>query len=197
MKGHAMKSKTSRFAKIFRVRKAGVFARFARDKRGVSAIEFAMLLPLMVTLFLGGVEISQAVSIDRKVTLTTRTVADLASQVATITNADMTNILNASTSVMSPYGTSTLKITISCVTIDSAGRATVAWSDTRNGTARTVGSAVTLPSALAVPSTTLIFSEVSYGYTPTIGKFITGTLSLADLLYMRPRLSDTITRTAT
>ena len=58
--------------------------RLGRDQRGVSAVEFAMLLPLMITLYLGVVEISQAVGIDRKVTLTTRTVADLASQVKSI-----------------------------------------------------------------------------------------------------------------
>ena len=46
--------------------------RLLRDKRGISAVEFAMLLPLMVTLYLGGVEVSQAVAIDRKVTLIAR-----------------------------------------------------------------------------------------------------------------------------
>ena len=70
-------------------------ADFSATTRGVSAVEFAMLLPLMITLYLGGVEISQGVAIDRKVTLTTRTVADLASQVSSINNADMTNMLNA------------------------------------------------------------------------------------------------------
>ena len=54
------------------------------DERGVSAVEFAMLLPLMLTLYLGGVEVSQGVSIDRKVTLTARTVADLVAQVSSI-----------------------------------------------------------------------------------------------------------------
>ena len=51
------------------------------DERGVSAVEFAMLLPLMLTLYLGAVEISQGIGADRKVTLTARTVADLVSQV--------------------------------------------------------------------------------------------------------------------
>src|SRR5882757_8547320 len=88
-----------------------------RDQRGVSAVEFAMLLPLMITLYLGAVEI------DRKVTLTTRTVADLASQVSSINNADMTNLLNASASVILPYDTTKLKVTVSEITIDSNGTA--------------------------------------------------------------------------
>ena len=51
-----------------------------------------MLLPLMITLYLGTVEISQGVGIDRKVTLTSRTVARPRSQVSSINNTDMTNI---------------------------------------------------------------------------------------------------------
>src|SRR4029079_10764129 len=123
-------------------------ARFAKDRRGVSAVEFAMLLPLMVTLYLGTVEISQGVGIDRKVTLTTRTAADLASQVSSINNADMTNLLNASSAVVAPYDVSKLKVTVSAVTIDSNNVAKIAWSDTLNGTKRSVGSTVTLPAAL-------------------------------------------------
>ena len=36
--------------------------RLASDQRGVSAVEFAMLLPLMLSLYLGGVEVSQGVA---------------------------------------------------------------------------------------------------------------------------------------
>ena len=46
----------------------------ASDERGVSAVEFAMLLPLMLTLYLGAVEVSQGVGADRKATLTARTI---------------------------------------------------------------------------------------------------------------------------
>ena len=169
--------------------------RFARDQEGVSAVEFAMLLPLMITLYLGTVEISQGVAIDRKVTLTTRTVADLASQASTISNADMTNMLNASSSVIQPYDSSKLKVTVSLVSIDGSGKATITWSDTLGGTKRAVGSTVTLPAALVVNNTSLVWSEVSYTYTPTIGYVITGPLNLSDQIYMRPRLSDTIART--
>jgi Flp pilus assembly protein TadG len=165
-----------------------------RDQRGVSAVEFAMLLPLMITLYLGAVEISQGIGIDRKVTLTTRTVADLASQVSSINNADMTNLLNASAAVIVPYDTTKLKVTVSEITIDSNGTAKIVWSDTLNGTKRTVGSTVTLPAALNVASTSLIWSEVSYSFKPTIGYVVTGTLNLTDQIYMRPRISDTVSR---
>ena len=66
---------------------------------------------------------------------------------------------------------------------------------TKDGTARAVGSGVTLPAALVVANSSLIWSEVSYEYKPTVGYVITGTLTLKDQIYMRPRLSDSVART--
>ena len=88
-----------------------------------------------------------------------------------------------------------MKITISCLTIDANNKATVKWSDTKNGTARAVGSAVTIPTALAVANTSIVFAEVTYAYKPTIGYIISGTLNLSDTMYMSPRQSTTITHT--
>jgi len=164
-----------------------------RDQRGVSAVEFAMLLPLMVTLYLGAVEISQGVGINRKVTLTARTVADLASQVSSINTTDMSNMLSAASSVVAPFPVNQLKVTVSAVSIDANSVPKVTWSCTLNGTKRSVGSTVTMPTALKIANTQLIWSEVSYNYVPTIGYVITGPLNLTDQIYMRPRLSDSVT----
>jgi len=169
--------------------------RFLRDKRGISAVEFAMLLPLMITLYLGGVEVSQAVAVDRKVTLISRSLGDLVAQATTVTNAEMTNILAATAAIIVPYVDAKLKITVSSVVIDAQGVAKIAWSDTKNGTARAVGSTATLPAALNTASSSLIWAESQYAYTPVIGYVITGTMNLKDQIFMRPRLSDTVART--
>ncbi|MPZ55788.1 MAG: pilus assembly protein [Rhizobiales bacterium] len=161
----------------------------ARDDRGVSAVEFALVLPLMVTLYLGGVEVSQGLTIDRKVTLAARTITDLAARTDKIPEGEMTNILNASKAVLLPYSTANAKVTISQVLIDDNGNATIDWSVSKNGTVRAKGSTVTLPSALKVKGA-LIWGEVSYDYKPVIGYVITGTMTLSDQIYMRPRKSD-------
>lgn len=165
---------------------------FVKDKRGVSAVEFAMLLPLMLTLYLGGVEVSQGISIDRKVTLTARTVADLVAQVSSIDTAGVNAALGAATAVMAPYPDSSAKVTVSVVDIDANGNAKIKWSSTKNGTARAIGSSVTLPAALNVPSTSLVWGEASYDYQPSIGYVVTGNMNLTDQIFMRPRLSETI-----
>ena len=171
--------------------------RLLRDKRGISAVEFAMLLPLMVTLYLGGVEVSQAIAIDRKVTLLARSLADLVAQASSISNSDSSNILAATAAIVAPYSDSKLKITVSSVKIDNNGVAKVCWSDTKHGTARAIGSTVTVPAALNTVNSSLIWAESEYAYTPAIGYVITGTMNLKDQIYMRPRLSDTVTREGT
>ena len=169
-------------------------SQFADDKRGVSAVEFAMLLPLMLTLYLGGVEVSQGISIDRKVTLTARTVADLVAQVASINNAGINAALAASSAILAPYPDTEATITVSVVNIDPNGNAKVVWSSAKNGDAHGVGSAVTLPDALKVPNTNLVWGETSYKYQPSIGYVVTGPLNLKDQIFMRPRLSETVTK---
>jgi len=165
---------------------------FRDDKRGVSAVEFAMLLPLMITLYLGGVEVSSAIAVDRKVTLVARTLGDLVAQSTSVNSTDMTNILNAASSVVQPYQSSLIQVTVSRVDVDANSVAKVVWSKTKNGTARAANSVVTLPAALNTANTSLIWAESQYAYTPTIGYVITGTMTLRDQIYMRPRLSDTV-----
>lgn len=169
-----------------------ITGRFARDERGVSAVEFALLLPLLVTLYLGGVELSQAIAIDRKVTLTARTVADLVSQVASINNAGLDNSLTAASAVLSPYPVNKAKVTVTFVWIDKDKNAKVEWSKSLNGTERAKGSSATVPSALLVPETGLVWGEAEYSYEPAVGYVVTGTLKLADQIFMRPRLGDKV-----
>ena len=53
---------------------------------------------------------------------------------------------------------------------------------------------MTLPTALAVAEHVADLERGAYTYKPTIGYVVTGTLTLNDQIYMRPRLSDTCTR---
>ena len=169
---------------------------FCHDERGVaSAVEFAMILPLLLTFWLGGVEVSQAVSVDRKVTLAARAVADLVAQATSVSTTDINDILNASSSVVAPWAVANLKVIVSQVKIDGQGNATVQWSDAKNTTARPANQSVTVPTALKINNTWLIWGEVQYDYKPAIGYVITGTLPLKDQIYMRPRLSDCVVRT--
>jgi hypothetical protein len=108
----------------------------------------------------------------------------------------MTNILNAASDIVYPYSASNLQTVVSELAIDAQGNATVVWSDTLNGTARTVGSSVTIPSNLATPNTNLLLGETTYSFTPSYGHAVTGTMPLSDQIYLQPRQANAVTRSA-
>jgi Flp pilus assembly protein TadG len=175
-----------------------------RDQRGVSAIEFAMLAPLLIALYFGVVEISQGVAIDRKSMLAARTVADLVSQqLNTITKAEIDNLMKAAQTVTEPYPTGPLKTVVSQVKIDVAtGQATIDWSYAGPGaTKRTKGSTVTteIPPQLIPPVDAkaqpiyLIWGETQYLYVPVFAKPIIGTIPFKEQSFMSPRQSTSIT----
>jgi len=169
-------------------------AAFRADARGTSAIEFALLLPVMLTLYVAGTEISNAIAIDRKVTLTARTVTDLVSRASTISTGDMSDILSGSAVVIAPYVPNNLKFTVSEIYIDNNGNAKVwGFSCSYQGTPRTIGEAVTLPPQLTVNNSYLIWGEAQYDYTPPIAYVISGTLNLKDQIFMSPRMSSSVT----
>jgi len=168
---------------------------FRGDHRGVAAVEFAIVLPFMLALYIGGIELGDAMAIEVKVTDTAHILADITSQNTSINNATMTAILGASSQTIAPYSASNLVVTVSEVSTDASGVATVTWSDSLQGTPRPVGQSITLPSSLAGQANiSLILGEVSYSYTPQLGYAITGTVGLSDSYYLFPRNSNSITR---
>jgi Flp pilus assembly protein TadG len=163
-------------------------AGFAGDGRAMSAVEFAILLPIMIALYFGSVEISEGIAISRQVSQTASTIANLVAQASTnISDTQMTDILNASTAVMTPFPVANATVVVSSITIDPSGKATVCWSDSLNGSARPVGQVITLPPALNIPSTDVILGEASYAFTPNLGYVITGTLTLMGSMFYAPR----------
>ncbi len=175
---------------------------FLADSRALAATEFAMIVPLMLVMFFGTIEVSTAVAIDRKVTLIARTLSDLTSQSSgAVTDPSLQNTFTASISIVTPYDASNTVGTISQIAIDANSIATVQWSRsatvasssatqaTLTTSLRKPGDKITssIPSALLVPSTYLILSEVSYTYKPTLYYVLKSDLVLSDVSYTRPR----------
>lgn len=169
---------------------------FSRDKNGVAAIEFAFIAPLMIILFLGAVEMSHALTVDRRVTAVASTTADLAAQNEEITTAEINDIFALSSTILAPYDAPPLQIVLTSVVADENNNTTVAWSQGYNGgTAHTPGAAFSLPAALTQPLSSVIIAEVNYGYQSPITEYITGVLNLTDTLYLRPRKSQQVVKT--
>lgn len=171
--------------------KAGAFA---GDAGGIAAAEFAIILPFMLALYIGSLEAGNGFAVQFKAALASRTVADLTSQYTNINNATMSGILGSAATVVAPYSASGVVVTVTEITTNSSGQGTITWSDSLNGTAHTVGQAITLPTALQIANTSLIWSEVTYPFQPSFGYVLSGTINIYQSSYFYPRLSTSIAR---
>ena len=181
-----------------------LLARFVKDKRGVAAVEFVFIVPLMLTMTFGTIEVSSGVAIDRKVTLVARTLSDLVSQGTKVSSTDIQNFFKMGSAIMTPYPVTTATMTqkVSAITIDASRVARIAWSYSGNvnGSSVTVSAGypkntviTTIPPGLVVANTQLIWSEVTYTYTPIVGYVLRSTVPLSDQCYTRPRQSNEVT----
>lgn len=196
--------KSSRIAR----RSRQLIARFARDSRGLAAVEFAFIVPLMLMLLFGMIDTSSGVAIDRKVTLTTRSLSDLVSQGTSVSQTDLKNFFGFGVAIMAPYGVNSgeLEQKVTQLAVDGSKNVKVVWSYSAtiaNNTATvTTGYAkdtvvTTVPANLLVANTYLIWSEVKYSYTPITGYVLGKTvIPLSDETYTRPRQSDKVDYTS-
>lgn len=181
----------SRFLSIRRNRAA--LRRLARglirNRRGIAAVEFAFVLPIMLLIYFGVVELGQGVMIERKVTGLARTLGDLTSQTrsALVTNDEMNAIFDAADTVMMPFTSVKPGMVVSSIVIDDKRVASVCWSSQRNATALPLG-AITIPDSVRIANTSVIMATASYEFEPVIGYVITGKIKITGgPFFMRAR----------
>ncbi|WP_230481078.1 TadE/TadG family type IV pilus assembly protein [Sphingomonas sp. Leaf21] len=164
-----------------------------RDTRGVAMVEFALLLPVMLVLYLGGVQLQDGIACNRKVTIAARAAGDLIAQNTTgkISASEVDDNLQVATQVLLPYAASNATVRVTEVgTMNNVS--TVMWSRGLNTAANKRGSVVTLPAAMRINGTYFLLAEVTYAYTPPSAFGAIGPLMLKDSIYMIPRNSDQI-----
>ena len=81
-----------------------IVSRFRRENEAVAAVEFALVLPLMIALYFGSIEASALFTADRRINTISATVGDLFAQWddddGAIPTATQTNYFAASTALM-------------------------------------------------------------------------------------------------
>lgn len=169
-------------------------ARFGQDRSGLSAIEFALIVPVMLISLIGAIEVSNGMLADRKVTQTVSTVADLVAQHRRISNSQMSGVFDAAGAIMAPLSVANMGLRVSSVTAQPNGTGRVDWSEARNMLTRTTGSTVALPAGVLANGETMIFAEVTYSYSTSLSHYMLGGFTMADRFYLRPRRSAQVVR---
>ena len=173
--------------------------RLRNDRDGVGAVEFALIAPVLIVLYMGSLEVSVAMSVNKKLARAASTVADLVTQSESVDKTYLATMLNVAQSVMTPFRSDGIKVKITGISINGAGVATATWSWQQDNTRPyTVGSTQTLPSDLAIPNTFLVRTELEFDHDlllvmPGIQDVDMRTIHMKKTYHLRQRIGDSVT----
>lgn len=175
--------------------------RFGADRKGVAAVEFALVVPVLLVLYMGTIEVSDLIAVDRRVNVIAGTMGDLvARSEACISNTEISDYFKASEGIIVPYSKTGLMQAVHFLSVSSGGVATVSWSQAYNGgTTKTVGSTYSeFPQAMKdiASGQWVVMSETSYAYKPMLGWVVASAINLHRVSYYMPRSGAAITYTS-
>lgn len=172
---------------------------FAASTQGVAAVEFALILPILLFLYVGSFEASQLITADRRVTTVAGTLGDLVARSKdTISAATLTNYFEAASSTMGPMSTVGLVQVVSLVGVDANGVAKVKWSKPYPPTAtpRATNSIFDMSGAPEMRNLSkgkdIIVSEAYFTYRPLVDLVFKSAIPLSRTNYYLPRFPGTI-----
>lgn len=167
--------------------------RFGCDERGVSAIEFAFIAPILILFYFGMAETCQLLMAKRRISHAGAAVADLVSQSRSPTvKSDLDDKLLAAQSIVFPFPTTSLRIQLTSVTARNptpGGAPMVDWSYPAGGRAKDSTFVVGTP---LNAGENVIVAEVTYDYSSSIGYFIPAAKRITHKAELRPRKEDVI-----
>lgn len=169
-----------------------------RRQDGVAYLEFALVLPLLMLLLLGGVEVSRYIQAAQKVDKMTHTIVDLIAQAPSISVSELNQIMEASQHIMKPHPFNEDGIIIiTCVGYNSHGQLRVKWqhkgggSLARNSVIGTVGSTPDLPDGFTVDARdNIIIAESFYTFDPLINSEYVDPIEFYRTAFYLPRLGE-------
>lgn len=151
--------------------------RFARERSGASAIEFAFLAPILIAIYVSSFEITTGYSVSQKALKAAGSIADIVTRQDSVDKAFLSEMIDAAESTIAPSPALGLKLKITGITIDSSDNAKVLWSWNESGGAPYAkGTAVDVPADMKRPGSFLVRSELSVQHTMLL--FFGGAASL-------------------
>lgn len=166
-----------------------LFRRLAGDDRGISAVEFALLAPVVIAFYLGLSEFCQGYMAQKRMGHVASAVADLVAQEESVTTANLDDIFDIGGLIMKPFSTSALKQRVSSVT-RTGNQVKVDWSRGDGLTALSKGAVITVPTDLLADGQSVIVSEATYDYDSPADYLMPGLTKFTHTYYLRPRVTD-------
>lgn len=168
-------------------------ARLKRDEKGVAAIEFAFIAPVMITMYFGLAEVAEAISVNRSISHGTNVAGDLATQQAELLSPDIEEALAAALRVMNASNISNVSIDIRSFSQDSSGTNVEGVVLLNDGASNLPAFDVsTLDEKILSQDSGVVVTRVAYTYSPLKLRFFDTDITLQETFLLKPRRSDAV-----
>jgi Flp pilus assembly protein TadG len=174
------------------MRAPGFLRKLWRAEGGVVAVEFALIVPTLLILFIGTFEAANLVRAKMKFDEAAPAIANLiAAQNPSQTGTLTSDFCTGAAYMMAPFPTSGLNVQVSSVT-NTNGKTQVDWT-ANCGNLSSPQNPVTLVSGL-VPSSgdSVIVVQTTYTYTAPISLVLGSSYTFTNVGYARPRSNATV-----
>jgi Flp pilus assembly protein TadG len=173
--------------------------RYLKAESGIAAIEFAFIMPFLLLLFFGLVDVTDAVSHNRRITSVANSIGDLAAQNRkSILKTQIDDYFKAASLIMKPDSDSDVRVRVYGYRKNGAS-AELKWViDNGKGAACSKSPDLASMPALMTQGNDLVVSQACMVYNPVVTSFLgtvimgTTSMKIEQIISMRPRASTTL-----
>lgn len=175
------------------LKKSAILKRFRADQSGVAAVEFAFIAPILLIMYMGTMELSQGIQLNKRLSRSATQVADLVAQASEINTGELDDIMQIGASILQPYDRTEQVIIVSQVYITPSLVPDVSWTRRmgNNSVPFDAGSITDIPNNLKIADTYLIRVDTNIHYEPITQWSIAG-VDMSETYYIRPRVESDV-----
>ncbi len=169
-----------------------IISRWFREEHGMAAVEMAMVFPIMLVLFVGVIDVGNAILANQKTIRASQVVADLLARENLASDADISEAIEAGRLALEPLNLASFGVDIISIRFDEDEASEIVWRETVNMTP--VSNPLSDVSALEDSNEGVLMVAVQYDFEPMFAGFVIDTVEMQEVAFSRGRSSPVIAR---
>ena len=168
----------------------GAIRNYKVSEVGSAAMEAALVLPILVFLLLGTLDLGYAIMSNQKTIKSSQVVADLVTRYITVTDGDVNEAIEAGRLSLQPYSTTSLGFDVISFRFLNDGTPEIVWRETVN--MAPLSNPENNVEAIAEPGRGVVMVVSQYRYEPIIINSVVDSIDMQEIAFARGRRSEIV-----
>lgn len=166
--------------------------RWKSEDRGIAGVEAAMIFPVMLLLMVGVYDLGNAILVNQKTVRASQVVADLITRNNVVSNADITEAIDAGRLAFEPLDRSSYGVDIVSIRFDEDADSEIVWRETYNMSPD--ADPLSKVTALEDADSGVVMVSVVYDFEPLFAGYVIDAFGMKEVAFARGRSTPVITK---